>query len=299
MADLWCRSRIRAGAFAVTLAAATPLVSPAAATQPEPGWASSFPDVVADVRAGKPLVTVVIVPLCSNEQIDCGSGPAGRPGDLATNLYWGAMFGARRHFERKRSAWERLDLQLASEVAGDGALERVVYRRRARAAGWGAAGAIEQIVVLEAVHGAQIDRAVDRFWSLATGGARVRFRDRGRARSERVHVAGYAGHNRLMDGKQLPAAPPRRDASVPSFVMACYSESYFDASLRSAGSTPLLTTRALMAPEGYVIDAMVRGLGDNLSPSAVRDGVVREYAKWQRLSVGVASTMFSRPRTSR
>jgi len=109
-----------------------------------------------------------------------------------------------------------------------------------------------------------------------------------------VHVTGYAGHNRLMDNKKLPAAPERSSGATPSFVMACYSESYFASSLRAAGSSLLVSTRALMAPEGYVVDAMTRALGDNLSQAAVRDRVVREYAKWQRLSFGTASSMFSR-----
>ena len=149
--------------------------------------------------------------------------------------------------------------------------------------------------MLEAVHGARIDSAVSRFWAFATGGGRVRFRDGERARDERVHVAGYAGHNRLMDGLDLPQGPGFRERAVPSFVLACYSESYFDEALRGSGSRPLLTTRALMAPEGYAVSATLKGLGDNLAHGALRDGVVREYAKWQRLPFGVASPMFSRP----
>ena len=134
----------------------------------------------------------------------------------------------------------------------------------------------------------------DRFWSLATGGGRVRFHDAGALRDERVHVAGYAGHNRLMDGKKLPAA--RAGNAIPSFVLACYSEAYFDRALTAAGSHPLVTTRALMAPEGYVVEAAARALGDNRPAPTIRDDTVRAYAQWQRLTFGVASTIFSRPR---
>jgi hypothetical protein len=51
-----------------------------------------------------------------------------------------------------------------------------------------------------------------------------------------------------------------------------------------------------MAPEGYVVEAAARALGDNRPAPAVRDDTVRAYAKWQRLSFGVASAMFARPR---
>jgi len=272
--------------------------APIAWAEADAAWSTAYPSIVADLQAGKPFVTVVLVPLCSNSQIDCGSKVAGNPGSLATNLYWGAVFGARRHFDRKQSGWERVDVETPATSA-DGTLERAVYRRRPRGSAWGLRKDVEQIVVLEAVHGDRIDRAVDRFWSIATSGARVRFRDGGRVREERVHVTGYAGHNRLMDNKKLPPAPESSSGATPSFVMACYSESYFASSLRAAGSSPLVLTRALMAPEGYVVDAMTRALGDNLSHAAVRDSVVREYAKWQRLSFGTASSMFSRPETRR
>jgi hypothetical protein len=263
------------------------LSSPALAA-PTP-WSADFPTAATDVEEGHPLVIYVVVPLCSNDQIDCGSAAAGRPGDLGTNLYWGAGFGARRFFERKASPWERVERK-----AGEGStLERAVYRRRAPGSAWGKEGTVEQLVVLEAVHGTEIDRGVLRFWSLATEGGRVTFQDGGRERDERIHVVGYAGHDRLMDGLKLPAAKKGARSPIPSFVFACYSERYFGDSLRAAGSRPLVTTRALMAPEGYIIDAIARGLGDGLARGAVREGVVREYAKWQRLSFGTASSMFS------
>ena len=268
-------------------------------------WADAFPAVMQDVRAGRPVVTVVVVPLCSNDQIDCGSAVAGRAHDLNTNLYWGAVFGARRFLERKNSGWERVDLQTRGEpdlgsagqpALDDGTLQRAVYRRRADGAAWRVEAPVEQLLVLEAVHGGFIDVAVDRFWSLATGGGRVRFRDGGQLREERVHVAGYAGHNRLMDGKRLPAAPQRKGTAIPSFVLACYSESYFAGALDAAGSRALVTTRALMAPEGYVVEAAARALGDNRGAAEVRNDTVNAYARWQRLSFGVASAMFARPR---
>lgn len=254
-------------------------------------WSAADPRIAADVRAGRPLVIAVMVPLCDNAQIDCGGTAAGRPGDLARNLYWGAIFGQRRFFERKGSGWARVD-----RSPGEGALlERAIYRRRVPRGPWGGDGEVEQLVVLQAVHGGAIDEAVSRFWALATQGGEVRFDDAGAARRARIHVAGYAGHNRLMDGVALPSAgaPAPGGAPIPSFVMACASDAYFSAPLRGAGSAPLVMTRALMAPEGYVIDAIARGLGENLPAAAVRARAVEAYATWQRLSPGVASSIFA------
>src|SRR5687767_4663385 len=93
--------------FGITaLLAVLALPSPSWADQ---AWSEAFPEISGDVRAGRPLVTVVVVPLCSNAQIDCGSSVAGRPGDLRTNLYWGAVFGAKRFFDRKTSGWQQVE----------------------------------------------------------------------------------------------------------------------------------------------------------------------------------------------
>ncbi len=247
------------------------------------------------VREGRPLVIQVVVPLCSNAQIDCGSGIAGRPDRLDTNIYWGAVFGHRRFFDRNGSGFERIDVGRG----GGALLERVVYRRRVPAAPFGGKGgeAVEQILVLDAYHGDHIDRAVEAFWQIATRGGQVRFRDGEKEREERVSVAGYAGHNRLMDGVRLPPPPGAADAPapVPSFVLACASEPYFGPSLRAAGSETVVMTRALMAPEGYVLEAVVGAIGENASAAEARNRAVAAYARWQRLSPGAAGWIFAPP----
>jgi hypothetical protein len=153
---------------------------------------------------------------------------------------------------------------------------------------------VEQLLVLQAVHGAAIDQAVGRFWSLATQGGVVRFQDGARERAERIHVAGYAGHNRLLDRSAAPLPAPGREGSpIPSFVLACSSDAHFRAPLQSAGSAPLVMTRALMAPEGYVIDAVARALGDNAPRAEVRRRAVDAYAQWQRLPSAAARAIFA------
>ncbi len=53
-------------------------------------------------------------------------------------------------------------------------------------------------------------------------------------------------------------------------------------------------TKALMAPEGYVLDAVLKGLGDNASEPELRQRAVLAYAKWQKLSPGAASSIFAK-----
>src|SRR6185436_197968 len=83
--------------LAAALLASVLLAAPASADAPLP------PPPPLPPRPCAPLVVYVVVPLCSNQQIDCGSVIAGRPGDLAHNVYWGAVFGDRRFLARKGS----------------------------------------------------------------------------------------------------------------------------------------------------------------------------------------------------
>ncbi|MBI4952768.1 MAG: hypothetical protein HY908_12105 [Myxococcales bacterium] len=308
------RSVVALVALALVLA---PGVAAAAPPSSAPPWLDARG--AAELGAGRPLVVLVVVPLCDERLIACGSRAFGDPVRLATNLYWGALYGARRFFERSTSAYRpvsrftapvapateprpaELGAWLASGAPApgeDAVLERAIYRREVDAAPFGLAGGgrVEQIVVLEAVRGDAIDAALARFYALAEGGGTVAFEDAGRVRRERVHVAGYAGHNRLMDGVALPASAGRTPgAALPSFVLACASEPYFAAPLASAGSRALLLTRTLMAPEGYVIEATVDALGRGAAEPEIRAAAVAAYARWQSLAPAVAESVFARP----
>ncbi|HET9932290.1 MAG TPA: hypothetical protein VFQ35_16415 [Polyangiaceae bacterium] len=255
-------------------------------------WTEASPEVLSDLRAGRPLVTVLQVPLCSNRQIRCGGQGAGDPASLDKNLYWGRGFGVRRYFDETARGWRLI----ARSEPGGTTLEQRVYARDFDGSSFGlpSGHTVRHLVVMRAVNGDAIESAVDSFYELATRGGRVRFEEDGQARDERVHVAGYAGHNRLMDGYRLKEAAVDSASSLPSFVIACRSSQYFSSALAAHGSTTLVMTRDLVAPEGYVIEALANALGRNSSPREIRAQVVRAYARWQKLSENVASTIFAR-----
>jgi hypothetical protein len=244
----------------------------------------------ASAQAGGPVVIHVIVPLCDNALIDCGSEALGSPGNPRTNLYWGALVGAKRFFDRPAAGYERL----AQDGEVEGVLERAVYRRRVSAAPWGGddEAEVELVTVLDAFHGQRIDDAVARFFHAATAGEQLVIDDGERERTLDVHVVGYAGHNRLMDGKDLPALGEGERRPIPAFMLACHSGAYFSSALEAAGSTPLVMTRQLMAPEGYVVEATTRALGGGSSQRESIRAAVHAYAKYQKISVKVAARVF-------
>ncbi len=265
------------------------LSSPPVSADPLPGWGDSG-EVRQDVQAGKPLVLYVVVPLCDNDQINCGDRRAGLPDDLEHNLYWGAVFGARRFFDRAHSPWQRLG---ASTREGP-MPERIAYRRMVPGAAWGLGDrTVEQIVVLQAFRGDAIDQAVDHFFTVATTGGQVAIPGE-TPRAETIHAVLYAGHNRLMDGKALPEAPEGAHG-IASVVLACRSEPYWGPALRAAGSRVLLTTRDLMAPEGYLIDAVARSLATNASMVSVRAAAIASGTTWWRLTPAQVGWIFQPP----
>jgi hypothetical protein len=262
---------------------------PTAVTAP---WSDAYPAVAHDVRARRQLVILVHVALCDSTQIACGGQGAGDPASLDKNLYWGRAFGVRRFFDETARGFERVATRRPTSSV---VLEELVYRRVVSARGWSLEpdATLEQLVVLRAFHGAAIERATDEFFLTAAEARHVTLDLGGVALRLPVHVAGYAGHNRLMDGHRLPTVE-RPIASVPAFVFACRSHQYFSEALSAAGSKPLVMTRDLMAPEGYVIEAVVNGLGENLSLVGLRERVARSYAKWQRIPERVARSIFAK-----
>ena len=105
----------------------------------DPSWRTVL---TARVRAGEPIVVHVTVALCDNAQIACGSGGLGSPGNLRSNLYWGALFGAKRFFDRPEQGWEAIEQR--REIGG--VLERAVYRRWVDGSRWGRRRRVEQLV---------------------------------------------------------------------------------------------------------------------------------------------------------
>jgi hypothetical protein len=270
-----------------TASSATPTAgsSSTLVTSSPSAWSSPEDNTYEAVRESGNLVIHVYVPLCHNDQVDCGSSLAGKPDNLKHNLYWGAVFGQKRFFSRKSSKWS----EVAIEKGSGNVLERAVYRRSFPGEPWGREAPITAWVVFDALHGDAIDEAIDGLYREAASGGVLKLND-GEERALPVNVVGYAGHNRMMDGKKPPTT--ESSAPIPSFVFACYSRSYFEDELKQRGSTLLLSTRALMAPEGYAVDGLVTALAENAPRAELRQAAAKAYATWQKISLETALRIF-------
>ena len=250
------------------------------------GWAKAAPDVEGAVRSGKPLVVEVFVPLCSDSKGGpCGKHKgAGEPENLEDNLYWGAVWGARRYFVRSWLGWQKLE-----QSAGSGSvLERIVLSREVSGSAWGTSGRVEQIVVMHAYHGDAGKEAFDRFRDRAKGGGSVSFGGSAGARSESVSVVGFMGRNPLLKNGKVP---PRADlpkgtesaGAIPSFSIAAHSRETFGPWLAATGSPILIAPRGAVASEAYVLNEVLKGIGDNEHTWRIWQDVVDTYVKYQRV----------------
>jgi hypothetical protein len=103
----------------------------------------------------------------------------------------------------------------------------------------------------------------------------------------------FVGHDGLMDFKlekyEYSSDEKHRDA----VMISCASKSYFADALRWTGAKPLLWTTGLMAPEAYVIEAVLAGWARNETGEQIRDRAAQSYVKYQHTTPKAAKYLFA------
>ena len=236
-----------------------------------------------ELYAGR--VVYVIVALCDNVNQGIVPVPAalGNGEDPARNLYWGARFGVKTHFNASRE-WRALS---AVQNPAPKVLERVVYRHRT----------LDAYLVADAYRGAEIAQATADFLNVASGNLNPTFEADGKTfglgSGAAGHLLAYVGHDGLMDFR-LPAMPKRRDdVGRDAVILACISKKYFAPALKETGANPLLWTTNLMAPEAYVLKAALDGWLAGEGGEQVRQRAAKAYNTYQNCGLRAAQNLFA------
>lgn len=228
------------------------------------------------IAAGEYLIVHTFVPLCDNEHQ--GIVPVNaRLGDglnLRTNLYWGAGYGVKSFFLAQKS-WK---LRQATPDIRPDILERVVFEKKFP-------NGARVLLVADAYRGDRMKACLQDFLLTLAGHRPDTLRLEGQAAPIPIgqpELAVFNGHNGLMD-MRLPAvgqAPglPCRDAAV----IACASHNYFRQRLQCAGAFPVLTTRHLLAPEAYVLGALIEGWAAAEPETQLHVRAAKAYAQYQK-----------------
>ncbi len=287
-------------AIALCLVAITPTAS-AAPTQEEIWLAALTDRVVADAKAGRPLVVEVHVPLCESTIIACGNKKLGDGDNPETNLYWSTTPGFGEWFVRRGSGWKRMLKQKAGETGDGDVLAVHVYRRViSTPATWrkqGAPAKLEIDLVIHGWRGTAIDRALAAY-AEDVSGAKARTvtladgtpLDAGGA----AQIVAWVGHNRLMDLESFQWPTPGT-MTKGAIAIACHTAAYMEEDVPSATRVPLLMTRDFLFANAAPLEATVLAFANGGTYAAIRLAAATAYAGVQKREVRQVYGAFTNP----
>lgn len=236
------------------------------------------------IAQNKALVVQVFVPLCDNEHqgIVPVSKLLGNGFDLKNNLYWGAKYGLKNHFKQLKG-WKYIT---GATGINDTILERVSFRKQF-------ANGATVLLVLDAYRGDQMKACLEDFLQAASGNSKVQIAQGESTTQEELmpDLVVFNGHNGLMDTQ---VAPVQRGGTNPrdAAIIACASNGYFKDHLARAHAYPLLTTTNFMAPEAYVVAALIDAWALQKEETAIRKEAGKAYHKYQKCGIRGATNLF-------
>lgn len=189
-----------------------------------------------------------------------------------TNLYWGALYGVKTHFQQQDAITTQ---KTNAAKLPKNVLEQIDFILKTESG--------NVAIHAEAWRGDRMAKAIQSFYTNIS-------------KQGRAGLVVFVGHNGLMD--TFVSAPitiadqPKYGSNKDAIVLACISERYFTPIIKDLGATPVLMTRGLMAPEAYsllpAIEAWAAGKPDN----AIRKSAAKGYAKYQKIPLRNAERLF-------
>jgi hypothetical protein len=226
----------------------------------------------------QPRVIHVLVALCDNEhqgivKVPPGIGNGQKP---STNLYWGAGYGVKTHFDRS-AEWIRVASKPATEAH---ILDRAVWKHKDSAV----------YMVADAYDGRHIREATEDLLRFASGAGAITIEADARTINAggAAHLVAYIGHDGLMDFTLDKEFPAMGRGTRETIILACISKRYFADPLRHTGATPLLWTTGLMAPEAYTLKAALNGWVAREPNESIRERAAKAYDQYQKCGINGA-----------
>lgn len=238
----------------------------------------------AKVEAGKPLIAHIIVPLCdnANQGIVKVGAALGDGQSTRTNLYWGAGYGMRTHFQRQ-AEWKTLSLTDPEEPH---ILERLVTQRTYP-------NGAKVILIADAYDGAYMKRSIEDYLDALCGiksGTITAGNEEIPAWSA-ADLLAFNGHNGLMDNEVAERAFTSGQPK-DAVVIACISHSWFEPHLRRAHAYPLVTTTNLLAPEAYIMRHIIDAWAMLKSDEEVDAAAAQGNTQYQKCSLASSNRLF-------
>jgi len=241
--------------------------------------------LTAKREANEPWIAHVLVPLCDNDHqgIVPVNASLGNGQSTRTNLYWGAGYGLKTHFSRA-SDWKTL---LIDQPESAHILERAIFEKTF-------SDGHRVILVAEAYDGAFMKTCLEDYFAYLTGSEKLTANlpdGRSISYGSASDLIAINGHNGLMD---VDVSIPTNQDKKPkdAVAIACISHDYFREPLAQTGGYPLLCTTGLMAPEAYVMRAILDAWGSGKSPTEIRTAAGAAYHRYQKCGIKGATNLF-------
>ena len=231
-------------------------------------------------RANKePLVVHIFVPLCDNEHqgIVPVSKTLGDGLNLCTNLYWGALYGVKTHFKRSKT-WKLISSEKdISKVV----LERVVFKKG------------DVYIVADAYRGDSMKEALHDYFNSISGvkSGTVSLKKSSLALYKDADLTILNGHNGLMD-HNIKSSKSIDNKVRETAVIGCKSYVYFERNFLVSNAYPLVTTTNYMAPEAYVLEAIINSWANLNSTKSMKKSAGKAYNKYQKCGIKGATRLF-------
>jgi hypothetical protein len=236
------------------------------------------------IDQNQPLVIHLLVPLCdnSNQGIVPVSKTLGDGLNLRTNLYWGAGYGIKTHFKRAK-AWTFIQ---SIPNANADVLERVIFYRKF------SNGAMVYLVA-DAYRGDRMRKCLSDYFDALAGNKKelIQVNDTSIELYSSADLLGFNGHNGLMDGS-VPSVRNTDKRAKDAVVIACGSYFYFIRKLGFSKGYPLVTTTNLLAPEAYVMEAIVNNWAAMKTDEEIRLSAGDAYQRMQKCGLNAARRLF-------
>ena len=228
--------------------------------------------------AQQPRVVHVLVALCDNLHQGIVKVPVGigNGQNARTNLYWGAGYGVKTHFDRSEE-WKHVPCDSSAETH---ILDRAIWKHRDSAV----------YVVAEAYDGRNIREATLDLLTYASGKIARPVKAGGVSLNAggAADLVAYVGHDGLMDFQLEETFTGPTTNTRQTIILACISKRFFAEHIRATLAQPLLWTTGLMAPEAYTLKAALEGWVMRESPAAIRERAAAAYDKYQRCGINGA-----------
>ena len=218
-----------------------------------------------------PLVVHLFVPLCDNDNqgIVAVGGNMGDGLNLRENLYWGAGYGVKTRFVRQKD-WK---LVYDSLYQNKDILERVIFYKKF------GNGAMVYLVA-DAYRGDRMKECVRDYLHSLTGEKSdfVFIEDKKVKIHQSADLLAFNEYDGIMDFQ--PEYFVNKDSiEKDAVVIACTSYQHFEDYLGCAKGFPLITTNGLLAPEAYVIEAVVNSWALLKTPRQIEESAGQARVK--------------------